>query len=88
MCTCSCNVGKKTRIIQYDYRKRGTHARVFFQTLAHGNSENENRERDEDKKRCVSMEINKTGTKKLSPKGLNYSSGLSSPGVATPRNSG
>ena len=34
------------------------------------------------------MERNKTSTKKLTPKGLNYSSGLSSAGVATPRNSG
>ena len=34
------------------------------------------------------MERRKAGAKKWSPKGLNYSSGLSSPGVATPRNSG
>ena len=27
--------------IQYGYRKCGTHARVFSQTLAHGNSNNE-----------------------------------------------
>ena len=38
------------------------------------------REREENKKRCVSMEKSKAGTKKLSPKRLNYSSGLSSKG--------
>ena len=27
--------------MQYGYRKRGTHARVFSQTLTHGNSKNE-----------------------------------------------
>ena len=32
--------------IQYGYRKRGTHARVFSQTLTHGNSKNEIRQRD------------------------------------------
>ena len=41
-------------------------------------------EREEGKTRCVSMERSKAGTKRLSPKGLKYSSGLSSPGVATP----
>ena len=30
--------------IQYGYRKRGTHARVFSQTLAHGNRKNEIRQ--------------------------------------------
>ena len=29
---------KNASIIQYGYRKRGTHAQVFSQTLAHGNS--------------------------------------------------
>ena len=32
--------------IQYGYRKRGTHARVFSQTLTHGNSKNEIRQWD------------------------------------------
>ena len=45
-------------------------------------------EREEHKKRCVSLERSKADTKKLSPKGLNYSSVLSSPGIATPRKSG
>ena len=30
--------------IQYGYRKRGTHTRVFSQTLTHGNSKNEIRQ--------------------------------------------
>ena len=39
------------------YRKCGTRARVFFKALAHGNSENEIRETEEEgKKRSVSME--------------------------------
>ena len=42
--------------IQNGYRKWGTHVREFSQTLAHGNSKNEIRQRDEDKKRRVSME--------------------------------
>ena len=37
-CTCSCTVGKKASTVQYGYRKWGTHARVFSQTLAHGDS--------------------------------------------------
>ena len=41
---------------------------VFSQTLAHGNSKNEirqrKRKREEDKKRCVSMKRSKAGTKK------------------------
>ena len=32
--------------IQYGYRKRGTHARVFSQTLTHGNNKNEIRQWD------------------------------------------
>ena len=31
---------------RYGYRKWGTHARVFSQTLAHGNSKNEIRQRN------------------------------------------
>ena len=53
---------KKARTIQCDYRKR-THTRVFSQTLAHGNSQNEIRQRtQEGKKRGVSMESSKLGT--------------------------
>ena len=41
LCTCSFTVGKKETTIQNGYRKWGTHARVFCQTLEHGNSKNE-----------------------------------------------
>ena len=36
----SCRFAKKEGSIQYGYRKWGTNARVFSQTLAHGNSKN------------------------------------------------
>ena len=43
----------------------GTHPRVFSQTLAYENSKNEDKETDEEgKKRGVSMERSKSGTKK------------------------
>ena len=35
---------KKVSTIQYGYRKCGNHARLFSQTLAHGNSKNEIRQ--------------------------------------------
>ena len=60
---------------------------VFPNTCAWEQQELNKAEREDDKKRCVRMERSKAGTKKSSPKGLNYSSGLSSPGVATPGNS-
>ena len=37
---------EKWSTIQYGYRKRGTHARVFSQTLTHGYSKNEIRQWD------------------------------------------
>ena len=37
---------KSGSTIQYGYRKQGTHARVFSQTLTHGNSKNEIRQWD------------------------------------------
>ena len=37
---------KRGSTIQYDYRKRRTHAWVFSQTLTHGNSMNEIRQRN------------------------------------------
>ena len=60
--------------IQYGYRKRGTHARAFSQTLTHGNSKNEIRhETDEDtQKRGVSMEKSTAGTNKRSPDSLSH----------------
>ena len=39
-------LAKKGRTIQYGYRTWGTHARVFSQTLMHGNSKNEIRQWD------------------------------------------
>ena len=38
------NISLYSCTIQYGYRKLGTHARVFSQTLAHGNSKNEIRQ--------------------------------------------
>ena len=54
----SCRFATKEGNIQYGYIKRGTHARVFSQTLVHGISKNEIRERKdkEFKKRGVSEE--------------------------------
>ena len=37
---------KKMNCIQYGYKKWGTRARVFSQTLAHGNGKNEIRKRN------------------------------------------
>ena len=39
-------LAKKEGTIQNGYRTWGTHARVFSQILAHGNSKNEIRQRD------------------------------------------
>ena len=63
---------KKQGTIQYGYKKWGTRARVFSQTLAHGNSTNEkDKETDEEgKKRGESMERSKAGTKEISPDSL------------------
>ena len=55
---------KKGSTIQYSYRKWGTHARVFSQRLAHGNSKNEIRQTDEHCKRGVSMEKRTAARKK------------------------
>ena len=41
---------KKASTIQNGYRKCGTHARVFSQTLVYGNSKNEIRQRNKKKK--------------------------------------
>ena len=46
----------------YGYRKWGTRARVFSQTLAHGNSKNETRQKEtgeEGKMKIVSKEVNR-----------------------------
>ena len=44
-------------IIQLGYRKCGTHAQVFSQTLAHGNNKNEirPRKREEDKQERINI---------------------------------
>ena len=39
-------LAKEEGTIQYGYRKWGTHARAFSQTLVHGNSKNEIRQRN------------------------------------------
>ena len=56
---------KQVRIIQDGDRKRGTPARVFSQTLPHGNSKNEIvKEKDAaSKKRIINMERNIAGPK-------------------------
>ena len=63
---------KKLSTILYGYRKCGTHARVFSQTLAHGICKNERKNETDEvgKKRGVSMETSKAGTKERSPGGL------------------
>ena len=43
---------------------------MFSLTLTHGNSKNEIRTNEESKKRGVSMEKSKAGTKKIIPDGL------------------
>ena len=57
--------------IALGYMTRATHARVLSQTLTHGNSKNEIRQRtDEDgKKRGVSMERSKASRNKRIPDG-------------------
>ena len=46
---------RKASTIQYGYKKCGTHARVFSQTLKHGNSKNEKEKDEVGKKRGVSI---------------------------------
>ena len=68
---------KRGSTIQYGYRKRGAHARVFSQTLTHWKSKTEIKinETDEDgQKRGVSMEKSTAGTNKRSPDGLSHTS--------------
>ena len=62
---------------------------MVSQTLAHGNSKNEIRQKTEEgKKRVVNMKRSKAGMKEnRSHDGLNNSSGLPSLGVATPQSS-
>ena len=65
---------EKGSTIQYGYMKWETHARVFFRTLAHGNSSNEIRQIKWQTKKVrreawVWKEV-KRGTKERSPDGL------------------
>ena len=73
--------------------KCGTHARVFSQTLEHGNSNNEIRQETEEegKERGVNMERSTAGTKKVRCRECNtlYSIARVNPlVVAAPRNNG
>ena len=70
-CALVVGLAEKSRLEkQYGYRKWGTHARVFSQTLANWNSNNKIRERN---KRGVKMKRSKAGTKeKRNHYGLNY----------------
>ena len=45
-CALVVALSKKASTIKYGYRKCGTHAQVLPQTLAHGNSKNEIRQRN------------------------------------------
>ena len=73
--------------MQLGYNKFGAHARVFSQTLAHGNNKSEIRQRNRrQRKRGVGIETSKAGTNGRSPDDLNYSSALSIPlGSVRPR---
>ena len=72
MCTCSYSVGKE----QVPFSMATGNEELMqecSQALAHGNSKNEIRHTEEGKKRGVSTERSKAGTKeKRSPGGLNY----------------
>ena len=57
--------GTLARMLPPKLREWGTLARMLSQILAHGNSKNEisKRERERERKRCVSIERSKAGTK-------------------------
>ena len=66
---------EKRSTIQYGNRKLGTHARVFSQTLTHGNRNNEIRQWDRlrlTKERLEYGKKNTAGTNKRSPDGLSH----------------
>ena len=65
---------EKWSTIQYGYRNRGTHARVFSQTLTHGNSQNEIRQWDRRRHTEERREYGKkySGTNKWSSDGLSH----------------
>ena len=57
---------KEASFILYGHLKSGTRARVFSQTLAHGNSNNEGRQRN--RKREAEKSENEKARSKLVPK--------------------
>ena len=65
---------KSGSTIQYGHRKLGTHARVFSQTLTHGNSKNEIRQCDRRRLTEERREYGKkySGHDKRSPDSLSY----------------
>ena len=82
---------RKASTIQYVCRKWGINARVFTQTLAHGNSRTEIRFKkteEEDKQNRVKMERKTTAQKMRSTDGLTLPRAYRAPGVATLRSSG
>ena len=65
MCTCSCTVGKKQVSFSMTIANEELMHECFPKHLRMGTARMEkDREREEDKKRCVSMERSKAGTKK------------------------
>ena len=86
MCSGSCTVGKNHVSFSMTIGNEELMHECIPKYLRMGTARMKQvREREEDKKRCVSTERSKAGTKKWSHKGLNYSI---FPGVATPRNIG
>ena len=87
MCTCSCTVGKNQVSFSVTIGNEELMHECFPEQLRMGTARMKyNREREEDKKRCVSME-SKGGTKNEVPIFSRIGSGLSSPEVAAGRNS-
>ena len=62
---------KKARAIQYGYRKWGIRARVFSQTLAHGNK-NEDKETEEQEERLAHGKKQSEHEKKEVPTDYHY----------------
>ena len=69
----------------YGSKKCGTHARVFSQTLEHGNSKHETNGTKEGKKTEVSMDKSKEVTKRKSPNDQTIAQAYRPLEVATPQ---
>ena len=78
------NAMAKAFIIQYGYRNCETDARVFSQTLMHGNSKNEKRQTEDGKMKGVSMKSERR-TQKEEFQLPNYSLSLPSQRVSPRR---